>query len=124
MAYVVEHCSVREPGSLETITRENIWSYLLWDNAAKILTTRIIDPFKETAVARTGFTAKNPPSGAQTTSIPIDKDILFVVVSESSERPPYKEVVDRLEGFVDFLQEQYRSSISRKGVMTIDENPC
>ncbi len=117
-AEVVVDYKIPMPSKLEGITEENFWKYLMWQDDKKILSKKIIDAFKKSAISTSGYNDTNRPENNTETDFIIGDIKYSVKTVLTTKTPSYSDAFDSVSNYVSVLLEQHKKSIKRKDVRT------
>jgi hypothetical protein len=118
MAEVIVDYEIPMPSKLEGITEKNFWKYLMWEYDKKILSKKIMDFFKESAISTSGYNDDNRPKKNTKVDLNIG-DIKYIIeVKRTTKTPSYSDAFNSFSNYVSFLLEQHKKGIKRKDVIT------
>jgi len=106
----------QEDLGLAKIDEETFLNYMKFENDKKILNRRIIEPFKNSLCASTGYDDENLPESPQDLVVPVGSVEYRIHVTPTTKRPSYKNTLENFENFINFLIEQNKNGVRREGV--------
>ncbi len=113
---IVSHKDILAPRIESSIEEKNFLEYLKWQNDKELITTIIINPFRNKALENVDLGSEEMIKKPY-----VINDIHFEIsLKKTTKRPSYKSAIENFKKEIEMLKTQYDRGMARKGYKTID----
>lgn len=114
---------LENPGSFGQLNDQAAETFERVERKTLPLLEKIISPFEAMNKERTGYSNDNRPEEEVVDQHEYGKVNLFVKTTPTTLKTNYKAVIEETENFLKFVAKDYSEGRSRKGLLTINQEP-